>query len=323
MKHALIIGITGCFGHHVATALHQQGYALSTLMRDPARLPGEFDGVRITRGQIEDLNCVRQAAKNADILIYAANPANYDWEGKAVEWLENAIQVAIENQMTLVFPANVYVLNPADGPDFTEHSPLSPIQPLGHIRLLMEQRLQQASLQGVKVIMLRMGDFIGANASSAWAQHLIKPARKHYTVLYPGDPARIHSWAYLPDAANVITSLLDKSAQLPMFNLFHFRGYQINMQQFADAVSRASELPVKLKPFPWWFFRTGSVFSKLFTRLIQMRYLWNEEVNLIDNKLIQTVGPYKQTRLEQALIEAGLVKSVVHQASKEIHPVSE
>jgi NADP-dependent 3-hydroxy acid dehydrogenase YdfG len=42
MKKALVMGITGGFGGHVAQALADRGWSLKALLRDPAKLPSRF-----------------------------------------------------------------------------------------------------------------------------------------------------------------------------------------------------------------------------------------------------------------------------------------
>ena len=44
MKTALVLGISGGFGGHVAQALARQGWGIRALLRDPARLPARFQG---------------------------------------------------------------------------------------------------------------------------------------------------------------------------------------------------------------------------------------------------------------------------------------
>ena len=167
MKTALVMGISGGFGSSAAQALAEQGWAVRALMRDPARLPAQLRNVEVVQGDAQDIEAVRKAARGVDVVVYAVNPPRYDWIGVALPMLETAAQVAEENRLTVLFPGNTYVFDPADGPDFDEQAPQRPATSKGKIRLAMEARLEQASRRGARVIVLRMGDYIGENAPSA------------------------------------------------------------------------------------------------------------------------------------------------------------
>ena len=171
MKTALIMGITGGFGGHVAQALARKGYSIQTLMRGPAKLPDRFKGARVFRGDAASIDHVRAAAEGVDLIVYGINPPKYRWQGVVLPLLENTARVAEEKNLTIVFPGNVYVFDPRDGPLFDENTPHNPVSGKGQMRKEMEARLRQASEKGARVIILRMGDFIGQNLAGDYYDH--------------------------------------------------------------------------------------------------------------------------------------------------------
>jgi nucleoside-diphosphate-sugar epimerase len=308
MKTALIMGVSGGFGGHVAQALMEQGWSLKVLMRNPARLPQPFTAAKVITGDAGNLDDVRAAAHGVDLLVYGVNPANYQWEGKAQPWLDNAATVAEENRLTMVFPGNVYVFDPADGPEFDETSPFRPVSSKGDMRVAMEKRLQQASQRGAKVIIMRCGDFIGSYAPSTWIHQLIKPNAAGYALSAPGPDQLPHTWAYLPDVAQTVAELVAIKDKLSAFAVFHFKGYRVTLKEMAKAIGSTTGKKVAIKKFPWWAIHLMSPFSTLFRSLLEMRYLWNQEVNLSGDKIQATLGkPVPHTPLGQALIESGVV----------------
>ena len=306
MKTALIMGITGGFGGSVAQELVRQGWSIRALMRDPARLPARFSGTEVIQGDATNPDAVREAAQGVDLIVYGVNPPGYNWKGRVLPMLEYTVQVAEELGLTVLFPGNVYVFDPADGPDFDEQAPLRPLTSKGALRKAMERRLQQASERGAQVIVLRMGDFIGEFAPSAWLGALVKRSGNGFRLSCPG-PARLgHTWAYLPDAARTAVELGDKKDLLPAWNVFHFRGYRMSLNELADTLHAVSGQAVRMKSFPWWALRLMAPFSTLFRGLLEMRYLWQQEINLQGNaleKLLDGEVPY--TPLGKVLREAG------------------
>ncbi|MEJ2686272.1 MAG: NAD(P)H-binding protein [Gammaproteobacteria bacterium] len=307
MKTALVMGITGGFGASTAEALARQGWTIRALVRDPVRIPTAFREAQVVVGDAGDPDAVRRAAQGADLLVYGVNPPRYDWKDSALPMLENAARAAEEEGLTLVFPGNVYVFDPAQGPDFDEQAPLSPVTAKGGIRKAMEMRLLEASRRGARVIILRMGDYIGRHAPSAWLGVLIKRTRKGFTLSAPGPRDLLHTWAYLPDAAQTVAELAAIREQLPAWNVFHFSGYRVSFDDIVDTLATISGRQVTVRPFPWWALRLASPFSVLFRGLCEMRYLWNRQLNLEDRLLQRTLGkPIPHTPLAQALTEIGL-----------------
>lgn len=312
MKTALIMGITGGFGGHVAEALIRNGWQLRALMRNPAKLPQRFESAQVVQGNASSLDEVRAAARGADLIVYGVNAPYPKWEGTVVPMLDVTATVAEEQGATILFPGNVYSLNPEDGSSFKdgldEAAPINPPTRKGELRAQMEARLREAANNGAKVIIVRAGDFIGRGASS-WLQHTIKRTRRGYTVNSPSEPGLVHTFANLPDMAQAAADLVARQDELPAFNVFHLKGYRASYRDIAAAIEQASGLPVKLGRFPWWLMRLVSPFVPLVRSLLEMRYLWQVELNLDDRKLREFYGhPVHYTPLAEALVDAGVIE---------------
>lgn len=311
MKKVLIMGITGSFGSHVAQALDCRGWQLKALLRDPSRLPPQFQGVEAVQGDAGDIDSIRAAAEGVELIVYGVNPANYDWDGKAEPWLDNTARVAEEKGLGLLFPGNVYVLKPTDGPTFDEAAPIGALTNKGRIRQAMEARLRQASANGARVIILRMGDYIAADSLSSWLPHLIKQTTRGYRLSLPGPGDLKHSWAYLPDVAQTVAVLLERRGQLSPFSVFHFKGYQLSLNEIARTITELTGKPVRKSGFPWFVLQILAPFSVLNRGLVEMRYLWQNEVNLCEDKLLRQLGhAAPHTPFAAALLESGVLGEV-------------
>lgn len=308
MKTALILGISGGFGGQMAKALMQSGWRIKGLLRQAATT-SILPGIEIIEGDAADIQSVRSAAQGVDVLVYGVNPANYNWDSKALPWLDVAATVAQEQKLTLVFPGNVYIFDPKDGPVYSETSPKKAFHPKAQIRLAMEQRLQHAANQGAKVIVFRMGDFI-STSGSAWTSFLIKPHSRGTAFVVAGKKDILHTWAYLPDACQAISRVLEKSAELPAYAEFNFEGHRVSLNEFIQTIQQTTGKPVVVKKFPWFAARLLSPFSKLFKGLMETRYLWQNEVSLDGGKLQDLIGEVPHTSLEQAIKQSGLLEHI-------------
>ena len=308
MKTALVMGITGSFGGHVAQELARQGWTIRAVMRNPASMPAQCSNVQVFKGDAGDINSIRAAAQGADLIVYGVNPCYDQWATTVVPWLDNTATVAEQLGLTVVFPGNVYIFNPADGPELDENAPAHPVTGKGMLRQAMENRLREAAQRGARVIIVRAGDFIAAGAKSSWLQSLIKRTKHGYVLTATGARDLTHTWAYLPDLARTVAQLVESRATLPPFSVFHFRGYRVSFADIAEAIRVASGQPVVMKALPWWLMRLAIPFSAFVRSLFEMRYLWKCEINLSDAKLRAVVSEHlPHTPLAQALLDSGLV----------------
>jgi len=65
----------------------------------------------------------------------------------------------------VLLPGTVYNYGPDAFPNLTEDGPQNPVTRKGAIRVQMEQALKAASDEGLKVLIVRAGDFFGALAA--------------------------------------------------------------------------------------------------------------------------------------------------------------
>lgn len=318
MKNVLILGGNGAFGRHCLHAFVSAGWQVTALVRTmpPSLLrPSAADSqnLRYLQGELFDNEVLNQALAEADVVIYAINPANYRWKNRALPWLKYFTgQLQHHSQqrpLTVVLPDNIYTLSPENGPYFQEDSPLRAQGSRSQIRLEMLEHLkactQDPQLGRLRVIAFRMGDFIAPNTPSSWLNALLKQTQQGYTLSLPGPADIAHTWAYLPDATRTLEQLLQApTTHVPEtgFHVFHYGGYHVDWPTLQAALAKASQQSVKTQPFPWHWIRLGSPFSMLLQGLNEMRYLWQHEMALNDQKLKKALPQgLEQTPLEDCL----------------------
>jgi nucleoside-diphosphate-sugar epimerase len=307
-RSALIIGATGGIGSETASALLAKGYAVRALHRSPKasaerlRALGAIDWLA---GDALNAADVGAAARGVSVIVHAANPPGYrNWKGLALPMLESTIAAAQANQARIVLPGTVYNFGPKAGARVDESSPQQPETRKGVIRVEMERRLKEASQHGVRVLVVRAGDFFGPRAGNSWFNYgLVKPGRPLRAVSYPGAHEAGHSWAYLPDLAETIAQLLEREAELASFDVFHFRGHWFERGvALAEATRRVGGVShAKIAGFPWFLTRLLAPFVETFREMQEMRYLWTVPLELDNQKLVAFLGKEPHTPLETAL----------------------
>ncbi len=307
---ALVIGATGGIGGETAKALLAHGWRVRALARDPhaARQRAAWVGaLEWAAGDAMNEADVTSAAHGTAIIVHAANPPRYrNWRGLAIPMLNNAIAAARASGARLIFPGNVYNFGPDAWPVIRENSPQHPLTRKGAVRVEMEAMLTGAAGTGVRSLVVRAGDSFGAHQPGGWLRDLmVKPGKPVRAVVYPGDHAAGHAWAYLPDLAETIARLADIEQALPVLETVNFGGHWVEPGvEFAKAIGRAAGCPdVKIRKAPWLMLRLASPFVELFRELLEMRYLWEVPVRLDNSKLRGLIGEEPHTPLENALRE--------------------
>jgi len=184
----LILGATGRFGRNAATAFEAAGW---TVRRYDRRT-----------------DTPQTAAPGADVIVNGMNPPDYrDWDTEVPRITALAIAAARASGATLIVPGNVYNFGtqPAPwGPD----TPQRPVTGKGRVRVEIERALRAAvEDHGLRVIILRAGDFIDDAPAGTWLGEGILRGLRRGRVAYPGRADIPHAWAYLPDLARAAVAL--------------------------------------------------------------------------------------------------------------------
>ena len=321
---ALVIGATGSFGAHAAQALLKHGWTIRALARDPLRAAnaaGPRDPIQWVRGDALNPAEVIAAADSVQLIVHAANPPRYrNWKGLVLPMLEGSIAAARASGARIVLPGCVYNYAPDLGADIGEDAPQAPVTRKGAIRVAAEQRLREVAGEGVKVLILRAGDFFGPAAPNSGLSWIITHSGGRMTGVYQPGPASVgHDFAYLPDLGETLARLVDAEDRLAPFEQFHFRGHWLGRNDdLGQAIRRVSGQPrLPIKAFPWPVVWAAGPFNETFRELWEMRYLWRRPIGLSNAKLVAFLGEEPHTALNTALAAALSDMGLLEQARAE------
>jgi nucleoside-diphosphate-sugar epimerase len=308
-KLALVIGATGGVGGATAKALLAHGWRVRALTRNLARAARDFAAlgpVEWVPGDAMDRASVVAAGQGARLIIHGANPPGYrNWRGLALPMLENSIAAAKASGARLVLPGNVYNFGPDAFPVADEQSPQHPLTRKGKVRVEMEAMLRHAAAaDGVHSLIVRAGDYFGANAPSSWFENvLVKPGKPVGAVTYPGARDVGHCWAYLPDLGEAIAQLAALDDRLADCETVHFGGYWLERgDEIAQAVRRVVGRPdLPIRALPWPAIYLAAPFVTMLREMLEMRYLWRKPLRLDNRKLIGLLGAEPHRPLDEAI----------------------
>ncbi len=306
----LVLGATGGVGGEMARQLRDAGWRVRAMKR--GAVSERRDGIDWVGGDAMEAQDVREAARGCAVIVHAVNPPGYRrWSELVLPMLDHTIAAAKAEGATIVLPGNVYNYGADAFPLLAEDAPQHPATRKGAIRVEMERRLELASREGARVLIVRAGDFFGPKAGNNWfSQGLVKAGQPVRGVSYPGDAGVGHLWSYLPDVARTMVELLARRDRLEPFASFHMAGHwDADGTRMADAirrvVARRTGTQVRVSAFPWWPLLLASPFVATFRELREMRYLWRTPVAMDNAKLVALLGREPHTPLDEA-VEAAL-----------------
>ncbi len=306
----LVLGATGGIGGEMARQLRDAGWQVRALKRGATEEKRE--GITWLAGDAMDARAVGRAAKGCAVIVHAVNPPGYRrWSELVLPMLDHSIAAAKAEGATLVLPGNVYNFGPDTFPVLAEDAPQHPVTRKGAIRVEVERRLETASREGARVLIVRAGDFFGPKAGNNWfSQGLVKAGQPVKAVSYPGSPGVGHLWSYLPDVARTMVELLARRDRLEPFATFHMAGHwDVDGTRMSDAirrvVARRTGVEVPVRAFPWGLTALAAPFVPTLRELREMRYLWRTPVGMDNAKLVAFLGREPHTPLDEA-VEAAL-----------------
>jgi nucleoside-diphosphate-sugar epimerase len=299
---ALVLGAAGRLGSRAAEAFRAARWSVTGLVRPSgaARAPPR---IRAVEAHALDYDAVAEAARGADVIVHALNPAYPDWSRLALPLAYSAINAAETSGATLLFPGNLYNYGSPMPATIDETTPMRPSSRKGHLRVAMEERMAEAADRGMRAIILRAGDFFGGGHGS-WFDLVLAKEIGRARLTYPGPLDLVHEWAYLPDFAATLVRLAEIRATLPPFEVFAFPGHAVTGREFTTAIARAAGGRLQAKRMTWWLIHALRPFVPLCRELSEIAYLWNEPHRIDGGKLTAAIGDVPRTPLDVAVARA-------------------
>ena len=294
-----VLGSNGHLGNAAMVAFNEAGWAVTGLGRSNRR---PVQGTRFIAGDADDLDVVKAAIADADIVVHGLHLRYDRWgNGRAEAQLQVVLDALKGSGKTLLFPGTIYNYRAKDrlvDPTLRQEAEA----PRGAIRIRLEQMLSKAAREdGFQVIILRAGDFYGPGNRGEWFEAAMLMDQAKGRVYHMADLEMRHSWAYLPDLGRAFVALADARARLAGFENFHFAGHWVSHGRMMAAIASAAPQALKPAPLPWWMLRAVGLVNPVMRDIYRMRYLWLNEMELVDPRLDALLGEGFITPFEEAV----------------------
>jgi nucleoside-diphosphate-sugar epimerase len=299
----LVLGAAGQLGRAAAAAFRVAGWQVASLVRGHASA-AIAPGTELVEVDARDTGAVIAAARGAEVVLHALNVPYTQWSMVALPLAETAIAAAGENGATLVFPGNLYIYGAGIPAIVDETAAVRPTSRKGEIRAAIEARMRAASDQGLRVIILRGGDFFGGSGIGSYFDRILVREVATGRLTYPGPLGVVHEWAYVPDLCEAMLRLVEARTALEPFAQFGFPGHAVTGRALAGAISRACGRGFKVNGMPWPLLRMLGVVVPIFRELSEVAYLWSTPHAIDGTRLRTVIGDPPLTPLDRAVAAA-------------------
>jgi len=294
-----VLGSNGSLGHAAMRAFSDAGWVVQGLGR-ANREP--VAGTQFIAGDAADLVVLKAAIADSDVVVNGLHLRYDRWgNGRAEAQLQVVIDALAGSGKTLLFPGTIYNYRASDrivGPTLRQ----SAEAPRGEIRIRLETMLRKAAAsKGFKVIILRAGDFYGPGQRGDWFEAGMLMDQRKGRLYHLDDLAKRHSWAYLPDLGRAFVRLAEQRAQMGSFTNHHFEGHWASHSEIMAAIGKVVPFKPTLAPMPWWLLRAVGLVNPVMRDIFRMRYLWINEMELVDPEMSALLGPGFGTPLDVAV----------------------
>jgi nucleoside-diphosphate-sugar epimerase len=239
-----VTGASGWIGSAAVDELLAAGHEVVGLARSDASAASlDAKGVRVRRGDLDDLDSIREGAATADAVLHLAN--KHDFDNPAVSsQAERAAVQAIGDVLTgsgRPFLLASGVAGPAQGRPSTENdrSPFhGPDSPRGGSENLALEYVER----GVHTVSLRFAPTVHGAGDHGFIAALVAIAREKGVAGYVGDGTNRWPAVHRSDAARITRLGLEKA---PAGTLLHAVSEEgVPTREIAEAIGRGLGVPV-------------------------------------------------------------------------------
>lgn len=301
----LVLGSTGSIGYAFTENLLRKNIPVSIIVRDVAKAKNlfkDFDNLEIIKGDVQDLNLLKQVSADKKYIFHGINYPYDQWFGNMDVVTAKIIEAASINQAMIVFPGNIY--NYGKTPLIKEDSPEHPCTRKGALRVELKKMLKDAAHTGkCKVLDVCLPDFWGPNVLNAGIKPIFINALKGNALPYSVRVDIPHQMVFTKDAAEIMVRLMQRGVQQPYENYNYGGQAHPTIKGFLNQISRLANAPEKITVYPKWLFTVLGIFMPVMKEVKEMLYLFEGTVILDDTKVRSIFPTFKETSLQEAITQ--------------------
>lgn len=200
------------------------------------------------------------------------------WQEQWPKLMKNVIDACKKHHSKLVFFDNVYSYGYVNGV-MTEETPYNPTSKKGEVRAKIATMLMDESkAKNLDAMIVRGADFYGPNALLSILHSTVSEKLKAgKTSQWIGDPKKIHTFTYTPDAGKSVALLANTPSAYNQVWHALTSNEKITGEQFVRLACDYMNKPYKLQVLPKFGVRLIGLFVPVLKEFVEMMYQYEND----------------------------------------------
>jgi nucleoside-diphosphate-sugar epimerase len=285
-----ILGANGIIAKELSRVLATTGTELRQVSRHPRQVnPSDATYA----ADLLDGQATVDAVAGSEV-VYLLAGLEYNakvWQEQWPRVMRHAIDACKQHGARLVFFDNVYAYGLVDGA-MTEDTPFNPCSKKGEVRARIATMLLDEMRSGsLQAMIVRAADFYGPGAVNS-LPHLsvFERLRTGKTPQWLGDPNKVHTFTYTPDAGRAVAELSRRTEAFGQTWHLPTTKEPLGGGGFVRLACESAGRPYKLQVAPGWVLNLMGLFVPMFRELKEMMYQYENDYRFDSSKIESAYG---------------------------------
>jgi nucleoside-diphosphate-sugar epimerase len=285
-----ILGANGTIASELSKYLPQYTDKIRQASRNPKKVNASDE---LFSADLLNYQQVEKAVAGSEVTYLLAG-LKYDikvWRDQWPKVMKHTIDACKKHNSKLVFFDNVYSYGLVKG-TMTEETPFNPTSKKGEVRAkIATQLLEEIKAGNLQGMIVRAADFYGPNVLLSLTHSMVTEKLKaKKSAQWIGDPKKIHSFTYTPDAGKAVAVLGNTPSA---FNqTWHALTSQekITGEQYVRMACELAGQPYKIQQLPKWGVRALGLFIPVLREFVEMMYQYENDYFFDSSKFEKEFG---------------------------------
>ncbi len=286
-----ILGSGGAIGVPLARELKNYTDNIRLVSRHPVRV-NETD--QLFAADVSDLKSVDKAIAGSAV-VYVTIGFEYSlkvWKKTWPMFMGQVIDSCIRHNAKLVFFDNIYMYDKSSVPFMTETSAVNPPSEKGKVRAqIREMILKQVEKGDLTALIARAADFYGPDNKNSTLKIMVADNfMKGKKAQAFGNPDKIHTYTYTPDAAKATAVLGNTPDAYGQEWHVPTTKEKLSTRQWIELIARELQTKPKIQEVPAFLIKLLSIFIPIMREFPEMLYQYEQDYIFDSSKFEKRFG---------------------------------
>ncbi len=283
-----ILGANGVIGKEISAHLPRFTNQIRQVGRNPQKVNATDE---LVKADLLNYQQTEAAVKGSEV-VYLVAGLKYETKVWQRDWpivMRNTIDACKKHNSKLVFFDNVYPYGYVNGV-MTENTPFNPTSNKGEVRAKIATMLLDETKAGnISSLIVRAADFYGPGALLSMTHASVNERlRAGKAAQWLGDPKKIHTFTYTPDAGKTTAILANSKTAYNQTWHAITSADKITGEDYVRMASEVLNKPgKKIQALPKWGVRMLGLFVPVLNELVEMMYQFENDY-IFDSSKAQT-----------------------------------